>query len=84
MTASNLVKEREYITYLNHHIRNQRLISKKERTLIKLIKELETTRDKAIHDAAEASLKDKQCRESEALNKISWMRKQHKSVKMGL
>ncbi|KAF3334168.1 hypothetical protein FCM35_KLT20772 [Carex littledalei] len=72
--------EEKRIMYLNHHIRNQRLTSKEETTLLKLIKELETTRDKAIDAAAEASLKAKNCREYEIRRAISWRRQRRESI----
>ncbi|KAF3340942.1 hypothetical protein FCM35_KLT09786 [Carex littledalei] len=73
--------EEKRIMYLNHRIRNQRLTSKEKTTLLKLIKELETTRDKAIDAAAEASLMEKNYRADNIRRQISSTRKQHKSIK---
>ncbi|KAJ1691056.1 hypothetical protein LUZ63_015211 [Rhynchospora breviuscula] len=72
--------EEKRIKYLNHCIQNQRLTSKEEKALLKQTKELETTRDKAIEVAAEASLKDKKRQEYEIRSQIFWRRQKHKSI----
>ncbi|XP_078166210.1 proton pump-interactor BIP103-like [Carex rostrata] len=72
--------EEKRIMSLNHRIRNQRLTSKEKATLLKLKKELETTSDKAINAAAEASLEAKNRCENYIRYEISLWRKQHKSI----